>query len=233
MTENAMVDVKPGKIFESLNGVMKDIGAIGKNKKNTQQNFTYRGIDDIYNALQPALVANGVIIAPEVIEEKREERQTQKGGVLFYTRLTVIHTFYATDGSYIKTRVIGEAMDSGDKASNKALSIAYKYACFQMFCIPTEELQDPDATSPEPALKEDEEAANQRMVEEAGNAKISTPMLKVLKDHMLKKGVTEEKILDRYHVEKLEDLTVRDFTKAQAILDKMPDKEPEQLDLGL
>ena len=42
-------------------------------------------------------------------------------------------------------------MDSGDKASNKAMSAAFKYACFQTFCIPTEEMQDPDAETPPPS----------------------------------------------------------------------------------
>ncbi len=44
-------------------------------------------------------------------------------------------------------------MDSGDKASNKALSIAMKYALLQVFCIPTEDAKDPDADSPKPLPK--------------------------------------------------------------------------------
>jgi hypothetical protein len=43
--------------------------------------------------------------------------------------------------------MIGEAMDSGDKSSNKAMSAAYKYAAFQAFCIPTEGDNDADATT--------------------------------------------------------------------------------------
>ena len=39
-------------------------------------------------------------------------------------------------------------MDSGDKATTKAMAIAFKYACFQVFCIPTEEMKDPDAETP-------------------------------------------------------------------------------------
>lgn len=40
-------------------------------------------------------------------------------------------------------------MDSGDKSSNKAMSVAFKYACFQALCIPTEEMKDPDGETPE------------------------------------------------------------------------------------
>ena len=40
-------------------------------------------------------------------------------------------------------------MDSGDKATNKAMSAAYKYAALQTFCIPTEGDNDADATTHE------------------------------------------------------------------------------------
>lgn len=145
--------MEQSKIYPALIGVMSDIGAIGKEKKNQQQGFMYRGIDDVMNALQPALVKNKVIIFPEIIEEVREERQTKTGGVMFDVRLKMRFTFAAEDGSNIQTIVIGEAMDTGDKATNKAMSVAYKYACFQTLCIPTEEMQDPDKTTPEEVVK--------------------------------------------------------------------------------
>ena len=130
---------------------MNEIGAIGKDKSNQQQGFKYRGIDDVMNALQPLLAKHKVFVTPEIIEQIREERQTQKGGNLIYSVCTVKYTFFAEDGSSITAVVIGEGMDSGDKATNKAMSIAFKYACFQVFCIPTEEMKDPDATTPEPS----------------------------------------------------------------------------------
>ena len=79
-----------------------------------------------------------------MIDQKREERQTNRGGNLIYSVCTVRYTFYAKDGSSVQCVVVGEGMDSGDKATNKAMSIAFKYACFQVFCIPTEEMKDPD-----------------------------------------------------------------------------------------
>lgn len=132
-------------IYETITAVMEDVGAIGKEQKNQQQGFMYRGIDDVMNALSPAFIKHRLFIVPEVLEQRREERQTTKGGNLIYSICRVKYTFYAADGSSISAVVVGEGMDSGDKASNKALAVAFKYACFQVFCIPTEEMKDPDA----------------------------------------------------------------------------------------
>ena len=133
------------QIYQAIIGVMSDIGVIGKEKKNAQQGFKYRGVDDVMNALQPVMVQHGLFVVPEIIDQKREERQTNRGGNLIYSVCTVRYTFYAKDGSSVQCVVVGEGMDSGDKATNKAMSIAFKYACFQVFCIPTEEMKDPDA----------------------------------------------------------------------------------------
>ena len=76
---------------------------------------------------------------------------TNKGGTILYSMLKIKYTFYAEDGTNVSAVVIGEGMDSGDKASNKAMAIAMKYAFFQVFCIPTEEMKDPDAETSEPS----------------------------------------------------------------------------------
>lgn len=133
------------EIYQAIIGAMSDIGVIGKEKKNAQQGFKYRGVDDVMNALQPVMVQHGLFVVPEIIDQKREERQTNRGGNLIYSVCTVRYTFYAKDGSSVQCVVVGEGMDSGDKATNKAMSSAFKYACFQVFCIPTEEMKDPDA----------------------------------------------------------------------------------------
>lgn len=133
------------EIYQAIIGAMSDIGVIGKEKKNAQQGFKYRGVDDVMNALQPVMVQHGLFVVPEIIDQKREERKTNRGGNLIYSVCTVRYTFYAKDGSSVQCVVVGEGMDSGDKATNKAMSSAFKYACFQVFCIPTEEMKDPDA----------------------------------------------------------------------------------------
>ena len=138
-------------IYKAINKVMRSITAIAKDKRNQQQNFNYRGIDDVMNALKPLFDDAGVFIAPEVLSSVREERQTKSGGNLIYTILRVRYWFFAEDGSFVTAVVQGEGMDSADKSSNKAEAIAMKYACFQVLCIPTEEMAqaDPDGHSPE------------------------------------------------------------------------------------
>lgn len=141
------------KIYKAIVGVMRDIGAIGKDQTNTFDKYKFRGIDDVYNALQPALVKNGVFSAPNLLELNQEDRVSRKGDSMIYTSVKVEYTFFADDGSYIKVVVPGEAADRSDKSINKAMSAAYKYACFQTFCIPTEEMKDADAESPEVGKK--------------------------------------------------------------------------------
>jgi hypothetical protein len=130
------------KIHQAMSAVMAEIGAIGKNRKNTQQNYQFRGIDDIYNAAQSALIKHSVFCVPEVIATEREERQSKAGGTLIWSIALVKYTFFASDGSNVSAVVKGEAMDSGDKGMNKAMSAAQKYVFLQTFCIPTEEPKD-------------------------------------------------------------------------------------------
>lgn len=139
------------EITKSLCAITSEIGSIGKNKKNAQQGYSFRGIDDLMNALHPLFAKYGVVVVPEVLESSREERVTAKGSALISAILRVKYHFTAIDGSEVCATVIGEGMDSGDKASNKALAVAYKYACFQVFCIPTEEVADadPDNSTPD------------------------------------------------------------------------------------
>lgn len=139
------------QIYKSLCAITKEIGAIGKDRRNPQQGFMFRGIDQVMNTLHPLLAEYGVFIVPEIIESRREERQTKSGGNLIYTIHKVRYHFTAMDGSEVCATVIGEGMDSADKSSNKAMAVAFKYACFQVFCIPTEEVReaDPDGYTPE------------------------------------------------------------------------------------
>ncbi len=139
-------------IYSVIPKVAAAIGAIGKNRKNLQQGFNFRGIDDVYNACHEPMTIFGLFCTTEVFDVQREERTTAKGGVLFYTMLKLKVTFYCQDGSNVTTVTAGEAMDSGDKATNKAMSAALKYAFFQTFVIPIESLPDADETTP-PEIK--------------------------------------------------------------------------------
>lgn len=146
-----------GNIYQSITAIMDEGYAITKEKRNQQQGFMYRGIDDVMNTFHPLLSKHHVFVVPEVLEEQRQERTSGRGGSLLYSILKIKYTFYAEDGTSISAIVIGEGMDSGDKASNKAMSVAMKYAMFQVFCIPTEEMQDPDAETPPPSTKKEQD----------------------------------------------------------------------------
>jgi hypothetical protein len=113
---------------------------IAKDRTCTQgASYKFRGIDDIYNALAPFLAENSLCILPRMIARECVERVSKQGGALFYTTVEAEFDFVsAEDGSMHTVKTFGEAMDSGDKGTNKAMSAAYKYAAFQAFCIPTE-----------------------------------------------------------------------------------------------
>ncbi|RFU95065.1 single-stranded DNA-binding protein [Sphaerochaeta halotolerans] len=134
-------------IYEAMSAILVDVDAIGKNQKNQQQGFRFRGIDDVYNTVHPIFARHGVFTVPTVIAERSEERTTNRGSNLIYRILTIKYTFYATDGSCFESVVIGEGMDSGDKAANKAMAVAHKYALLQALCIPTIDMVDPDSES--------------------------------------------------------------------------------------
>lgn len=129
-------------IYGQMAKVMRAIGAIGKTRTNAMQHYNFRGIDDVYNAVNGAMADNGVFAVPCVLEQLREEKASKNGGMLIYTILKMRYTFYAEDGSNIESVVVGESMDSGDKSANKSMSAAQKYCFLQTFAIPTEEQKD-------------------------------------------------------------------------------------------
>ena len=139
--------VQGKRIHAQIAKVMVDLGAIGKDRKNSQQGYNFRGIDDVYNAVHEVLGKHGVFTVPKVLADRTEERTTGKGTALIYRVLKIRYRFFADDGSFVDAVVIGEGMDSGDKATNKAMSVAHKYALLQVFAIPTEEPKDPEIDS--------------------------------------------------------------------------------------
>ena len=210
-------------IYKAINEVMKEIGAVGKNQKNSQQGFMYRGIDAVMNAINPALTNHGVFVVPEVLEQTREERTTSKGNLLIYSICKIKFSFFAEDGSHVEAITIGEGMDSGDKATNKAMSIAFKYACFQVFCIPTEEMVDPDAECHEIKPKKEakkpmtDEEKNAQMMEEVGKELISAVQVKALTKKCNDENVPLEFILNAY---KIKDLTEMNQAQFRNVNDK-------------
>jgi hypothetical protein len=144
----------PPMIYRKMSDVMREIGAVGKDQKNTAQGFKFRGIDQFVNALYPALTRHGVFMAPRALRHDQEikevVRSNGKSGVDKHVAIMMEYTFYAEDGSHVTVGPIpAEGLDSGDKATNKALSAALKYALIQTFSIPTEDMAEADLESPE------------------------------------------------------------------------------------
>lgn len=160
------------KVYQSISAVSSALSkeGIAKNRNNEQQRYKFRGIDDVMNALAPLLSANNLVILPEVLERDCVERQTKTGGALFYVTVKTKYTLVNTeDESRHDVIVYGEAMDSADKATNKAMSAAYKYMTIQAFCIPTEGDNDADAHTHEVAARAAAMQQNKRVAQAAIN----------------------------------------------------------------
>lgn len=143
------------QVYAAISAVQKDIANVGIGKDRTTTGgarFNFRGIDDVYNALSPIMARHGLIVAPRYSNREIVERKGGKSGnAVFY--ITIMGDFdfvSAKDGSKHTVTTFGEAMDSGDKGTNKAMAIAHKYALLQVFAIPTEGDNDPDNYTHEP-----------------------------------------------------------------------------------
>lgn len=168
-------------VYTAIAEVMKALSeqGISKDQKNQAQGYKFRGIDDIYNALSREFVKAQLCIMPKTLSREVTERENKSGGALFSVVVHMSFTFVsAKDASFHVVEMYGEAMDSGDKATNKAMSAAYKYACLQTFCIPTEGDNDADATTHEAKAQppaqprntpaQQQAVAQRRIVEEKG-----------------------------------------------------------------
>lgn len=141
----------PPMIFGAMLAVAGDLAKLGiaKTSTNVQQHYAFRGIDAVMNTLAPLLAKYGVLVLPTFTNRVSIERQSKSGGAVFFVTVAGEFTFVARDGSHVAVATIGEAQDSADKATNKAMTAAYKYAMFQAFCIPLEASDDADRESVE------------------------------------------------------------------------------------
>lgn len=148
-----MSETKVLPIAQALNEVMKEVGAVKKNDRNASQGFNFRGIDAVVNAVSPALQKHGVIVVPSVEDYEYHSVEIGKNRtVMGHVKVKVTYTFIGAGGDAIKATVVGEAMDSGDKATAKAMSVAFRTALLQTLSLPTDE-PDPDSQSYERSEK--------------------------------------------------------------------------------
>jgi len=138
-------------IHQRIGFIVAKMPAIGKTQRNEQQKFMYRGHDDVMNALNPLLSEYGVFFVPRVLERITDQRQTRSGGVMYEVNLLVEYTFYGPLGDSFTASAWGEGTDSGDKSTNKAMTMALKNVLAQTFAVTTEEhsLLDTDRNSDE------------------------------------------------------------------------------------
>lgn len=166
-------NTKPRTVYQLIAAVARELAqdGISKNQRNTQgTGYNFRGIDDVYNAVGPILARHGLVILPRCMTRECVERVSGQGKALFYVTVEAEFDFVSSeDGSKHTVVMFGEAMDSGDKATNKAMSAAFKYAMFQAFCIPTEGDNDADASTHTVAAR----TANPEPIETLGAEQIA------------------------------------------------------------
>ena len=134
-------------IYQLLAEAKKQIGAVKKGERNNAQNFNFRGIDAVINAVAPVFNELGIIIAPKVTQTQYDTVEIgQRKTPMSHVVIEAEYTFYGPNGDSLTAAVAAEAMDSGDKAVAKAMSVAMRIALLQTLNLPTDE-PDPDSVS--------------------------------------------------------------------------------------
>jgi hypothetical protein len=220
---NAETKVKAGTphVYQAIAEVQGELAKVGiaKTRKNSQPgaNYNFRGIDDVYAALSPLLSAHKLVVIPRVIQREIAERTSARGNALFYVTVHAEFDFVsALDGSSHTAATFGEAMDSSDKATNKAMSAAYKYAAFMTFAIPTQG-EDNDADNSHHEVAPREEPKRIATITDAQRDLIATLAPAA--------GKTLQEICEAYRIASLKELT-----EAQAVklIERLqPAKQPE------
>lgn len=207
-----MVTAEKPSVFELIPRVMADVGAIGKSLKNEQAGYAARAIDDVMNAVQSALIAHGVFYAPNVVSVAYDVVEVGKNRTLMrQVTATIRYTFYGPQGDSFDASVLCEALDSGDKSSSKAMSMALKYGLLQVLCVPTKDMRDADA--------ETHERAPRRAPEPAGPLPFDPERFKAV---CADKGVDPADVLAHAQIEKpLDEITPDEKPALLAALDAL------------
>lgn len=137
-------------VVQALSAVMGAVQSVGKTGRNTQQNYNFRGVDAVVNAVGPALRSHGVVVVPVAVTLQTERYTTKSGTAMKGVEATITFRFYGPAGDWIEAQAVGESSDSGDKSVPKAHSVAYRTMLLQALCIPTDD-PDPDTESHERA----------------------------------------------------------------------------------
>lgn len=131
------------KVHEAVTAVMETVREVRKDGRNTQQNFNFRGVDAVVNAVSPAMRKVGLTIHPSKVEHRPNSKQLSGGKMATSIDVIVDYTFTGPEGDTFTAQVAAESFDLGDKATAKAMSVAYRTCLLQTFALPTDDA-DPD-----------------------------------------------------------------------------------------
>jgi hypothetical protein len=142
-------ETKAPRIYAAMAEIMAAIGSVAKGRRNKEQGYDYRGIDDVYNELHSAFADAGVFVTPRIVEHTEKEGAYKSGSKYIHRVIKAEFDFVAADGTkHTIGPVYGEGMDNADKAFNKAESAALKYALMMALLIPTAEPKDSEVPVP-------------------------------------------------------------------------------------
>ena len=208
-------------VYEAIPLVIKELGAIPRDQINKGQGFKFRGVDDLYNQLSPLLAKHGCFMVPIVDEVHIEPVVSKQGAKGFQIFSKVRYRVYGPDGSFVEGRVTGEGVDYGDKASNKAMSIAHKYAITQIFCVRTEDQSGDDADANTPPKREADKPPQK-------TAEKPTPSKKLVGEESIKK-IVELANKKGTQISISPDTTIEEAKVIWQGLQGLPDKELKKL----
>ncbi len=144
-------------IIGAIMKVMECVGYVKKTGNNTFHKYSYVTEKDLIEHLREPMMENGLIAIPSVVGTeiiRRTGKPDRDGNTkdFIITQLSVEYTLFHTSGEWIKSVIVGQGEDEGDKGTYKAMTGASKYFWHKAFMIATGD--DPEvANKPEPAPK--------------------------------------------------------------------------------
>lgn len=236
-TTKATTKAAAKNIFQRMAAITEELQTVAKNLTvSTGKNNSYKAVSerDILDAVKPLEAKHGVYSYPykrTILESNMLESETSYNGNItkkttFMTRIETIYRFVNVDKpeEYIETTTFAEGVDAQDKGSGKAMTYGDKYALMKAYKISTGD--DPDQSA-----SNDTHYTQQDIPRDI--PLVDAVKIKVLKERIAKKGIADKVILDAYNIDSFEKMTVAQFMNACTRLNKTPDAEPQQVDLGL
>jgi hypothetical protein len=163
--------------------VMAEVQGLGKHQRTDSGNrFNFRGVDDVMNAVGPVLRKHGVSVVPTAVTHHPENYSTKSGTAMRNVTVLVSYAIHGPAGDTMPGAAAGEAADSGDKATPKAMSVAFRTFLLQSLCLPTDE-PDPDREQHERAPEQSHEARQAQAQDTADKLLVTNDLATVQRVH--------------------------------------------------